>query len=661
MTERKKRDRKFIMIMLALLSVGLLLISGVLFYEDKASQKREEARIFSEVGGKKPQDITPREMTVLLKMSTRTSQTDFEKFLETGAVKWILTQNDPKDYMSLNIVAKFDFEQTIFFQTSIRSNSKLAQNLESMARGYGTEISHIAVEPVPPSQGFFSFVTSGQGIVLIVLIAVIGFGAVWSVTRGPLSGLGPFSKSNANLVLNEKITFDDIAGVDEAVTDVKEVIDLFKIHARNKQLGVDKILPRMHKGVLLIGPPGTGKTLISKASANRAKVPFYEINGASFVQMFVGVGPRRVRELFNQARRNAPAIVFIDEIDAVGSKRSQGALGGDKEYSNTVNALLGAMDGFDKNIPVLVIAATNREDAIDEALLRPGRFTRKIFVDLPDRNGRIEILKIHMRELTKHGLIAENINLGNLSAQISGFSGDDISNLVNEAHILAIRRWDKQEIGDADRKVESADFEASIDKVAFGSEKKSRVISETEKRRIAIHEVGHLMTCYKLEQESEDRVYKISIVNRGRTGGHVRPLPSDNMFMTKEQLIARLAFYAGGITAEEIYFNGNISNSASYDISTMTRVAYDMVTRWTMGSEDLGFRSFEKNYKENYMDYSQDTAHQIDKEVAELTWEAKDKAKTIILENKEKFDYMVQRILEAETLQGDELREILEQ
>ena len=653
---------KFILIMLVLISAALLAISGVLFYDDKKSQARHDERIFNELGDKEPQEITSGEMTILLKMSNRTSQTTFESFLEAGAIKWILTQNDPRDYTSLNIVSRFDSEQTIFFQTSIRSNSRLASDLEAWARQLDVEVSHIPVEPVPPSQGFFSFVTSGHGILFIIFIIIVGGVFVWSVLFGPFSILKMFSKSGAELAQNEKTTFDDVAGVDEAKEDVIEIIDLFLAHARKKELSGTEILPPVPKGVLLVGPPGTGKTLIARAAANRAKVPFFHINGASFVEIFVGVGPRKVRRLFGEAKKNSPSIIFIDELDAVGAKRSQGvAMSGDKEYSNTVNALLSEMDGFDKKTPVLVIAATNKIEMIDEALLRPGRFTRHIFVDRADKNGRIDILRIHTKDLARQGLLSDNISLENISSQISGFSGDDIRNLVNEAHMLAIRRWKDRELQPQMKRVEMDDFEKAIDKVAFGSENKSRIISESEKTRIAAHEVGHLITAYELEQESDDKVYKISIVQRGRTGGHVRPLPSNNIFSTRKQLVSRLAFYAGGLAAEEICFDGDISNSASYDLSVMTQVAYDMVVKWGMAPENLGLLNFEKNLLENYSRYSPATAELIDEQMRQLTSNAKQTARSIILAKKGKFDILVRKILEAETLQGEELRKILEQ
>ena len=452
-----------------------------------------------------------------------------------------------------------------------------------------------------------------------------------------------FGKSRARLFMRDKptITFADVAGVEEAKQELAEVVEFLKYPEKFSALGA-----RIPRGVLLVGPPGTGKTYLSRACAGEAGVPFFSISGSEFVEMFVGVGASRVRDLFEQAKRNAPAIVFVDEIDAVGRQRGAGLGGSHDEREQTLNQILVEMDGFDTNTNVIVLAATNRPDVLDPALLRPGRFDRRVVIDNPDVRGRQAILEIHARGKP----LAPDVGLDRLAKQTPGFSGADLNNLLNEAAILAARR-DKQAIT-------MSELEEAIDRVILGPERKSRVISDRERQLKAYHEVGHALVAKMLPEE--DTVYKLTIVARGIAGGYTALLPEeDRMLTSRVQAEARLAFSLGGRTAEEIVF-GEVTTGATDDLERATELARRMVTQWGMSSK-LGPRTFGKKEELVFLgrdisetrNYSEATALLIDQEISELIDVAHERARDIIVEHRDKLGEIAQKLLEVETLDAE--------
>ena len=452
-----------------------------------------------------------------------------------------------------------------------------------------------------------------------------------------------FGKSRARLFMRNKptLTFADVAGVEEAKQELAEVVEFLKYPEKFAALGA-----RIPRGVLLVGPPGTGKTYLSRACAGEAGVPFFSISGSEFVEMFVGVGASRVRDLFEQAKRNAPAIVFVDEIDAVGRQRGAGLGGSHDEREQTLNQILVEMDGFDTNTNVIVLAATNRPDVLDPALLRPGRFDRRVVIDNPDVRGRQAILEIHARGKP----LAPDAGLDRLAKQTPGFSGADLNNLLNEAAILAARR-DKQAIT-------MSELEEAIDRVILGPERKSRVINDRERRLKAFHEVGHALVAKMLPEE--DTVYKLTIVARGIAGGYTSLLPEeDRMLTSRVQAEARLAFSLGGRTAEEIVF-GEVTTGAIDDLERATELARRMVTQWGMSSK-LGPRTFGKKEELVFLgrdisetrNYSEATALLIDQEISNLIAVAHERARVIIAEHRDKLGEIAERLLEVETLDSE--------
>ena len=452
-----------------------------------------------------------------------------------------------------------------------------------------------------------------------------------------------FGKSRARLFMRNKptLTFADVAGVEEAKQELAEVVEFLKYPEKFAALGA-----RIPRGVLLVGPPGTGKTYLSRACAGEAGVPFFSISGSEFVEMFVGVGASRVRDLFEQAKRNAPAIVFVDEIDAVGRQRGAGLGGSHDEREQTLNQILVEMDGFDTNTNVIVLAATNRPDVLDPALLRPGRFDRRVVIDNPDVRGRQAILEIHARGKP----LAPDVGLDRLAKQTPGFSGADLNNLLNEAAILAARR-DKQAIT-------MSELEEAIDRVILGPERKSRVINDRERRLKAFHEVGHALVAKMLPEE--DTVYKLTIVARGIAGGYTSLLPEeDRMLTSRVQAEARLAFSLGGRTAEEIVF-GEVTTGATDDLERATELARRMVTQWGMSSK-LGPRTFGKKEELVFLgrdisetrNYSEATALLIDQEISDLIAVAHERARVIIAEHRDKLGEIAERLLEVETLDSE--------
>ncbi len=459
-----------------------------------------------------------------------------------------------------------------------------------------------------------------------------------------------FGKARVRLISDKsvKVTFNDVAGIDEAKQEVQEIIDFLKDPQKFSKLG-----GKIPKGVLLVGPPGTGKTLLAKAIAGEAGVPFFSISGSDFVEMFVGVGASRVRDLFDQAKKNAPCLVFIDEIDAVGRHRGAGLGGGHDEREQTLNQLLVEMDGFEPNEGVIIIAATNRPDVLDPALLRPGRFDRQIVVPQPDVKGRLEILKVHTRNIP----LAPDVNLEIIARGTPGFSGADLANLVNEAALLAARK--------SKATVDMEDFEAAKDKVLMGVERRSMIISEEEKRNTAYHEGGHALVA-KLTPGT-DPIHKVSIIPRGRALGVTQQLPMDDRYTySKDYLLKTISVLLGGRAAEEIAL-GHMTTGAGNDLERATELARKMVTQWGM-SERLGPLTFGKREEQIFLgkelakhkDYSEKTAEEIDTEVKRIVTEQYEYSKDLIKKNRGLLDALVNLLLEKETVDGAEIDRLIE-
>ncbi len=460
-----------------------------------------------------------------------------------------------------------------------------------------------------------------------------------------------FGKSRARMLTEKqgRVTFEDVAGIDEAKGELQEIVEFLKDPQKFQRLG-----GKIPKGVLLVGPPGTGKTLLARAIAGEANVPFFTISGSDFVEMFVGVGASRVRDMFEQGKKNAPCIIFIDEIDAVGRHRGAGLGGGNDEREQTLNQMLVEMDGFESNEGVILIAATNRPDVLDPALLRPGRFDRQVVVPNPDVNGREKILRVHMRKVP----LASDVDPKVIARGTPGFSGADLANLVNEAALLAAR------IGK--RVVAMTEFEEAKDKVMMGAERRSLVMSDAEKKMTAYHEGGHAL-CAIHEPEC-DPVHKATIIPRGRALGLVMSLPeSDRLSHSKAYLLAKLVMAMGGRVAEEIIFGADkVSSGASSDIKQATEIARRMVTEWGM-SEKLGLIAYGDNNQEVFLGHSvtqsknvsEQTAREIEAEVKRIIDNAYDQARHILTENIDELHRMAQGLLEYETLTGEEIRAVL--
>jgi cell division protease FtsH len=456
-------------------------------------------------------------------------------------------------------------------------------------------------------------------------------------------------KSKAKLVTAAQgnITFEDVAGIDEAKEDLQEIVEFLRDPQKFQRLG-----GRIPRGVLLVGPPGTGKTLTARAVAGEANVPFFTISGSDFVEMFVGVGASRVRDMFDQAKKNAPCIIFIDEIDAVGRHRGAGLGGGNDEREQTLNQLLVEMDGFESNDGVILIAGTNRPDVLDPALLRPGRFDRRVVVDLPDLKGREGILRVHTRNIP----LAEDVDLGVIARGSPGFSGADLANLVNESALNAAR-YDK-------KKVQMVDFEYAKDKVIMGVERKSMMMSDREKRNTAYHESGHTIVAAMLP--AADPLHKVTIIPRGRALGLTQQLPTEDKYSySKRYLEAMLAVLMGGRIAEEVFLN-EITTGAGNDIERATNMARKMVCEWGM-SDALGPATFGKKEEQIFLgrefgqhqDYSESTAVEIDKEVRRILDKAYKTAQEIITSNRTSLDRIARKLLERETLDGVEVNAII--
>lgn len=464
---------------------------------------------------------------------------------------------------------------------------------------------------------------------------------------GGKGGAFSFGKSRARMMdeNTNPITFADVAGCDEAKEDVQEIVDFLKDPSHFQRLG-----GRIPRGVLMVGPPGTGKTLLARAVAGEAKVPFFSISGSDFVEMFVGVGAARVRDMFENAKKQAPCIIFIDEIDAVGRQRGAGMGGGNDEREQTLNQLLVEMDGFEKGQDVIVIAATNRPDVLDPALLRPGRFDRQVMVSLPDIRGREQILHVHMRKVP----LSANVDAQIIARGTPGFSGADLANLVNESALFAARR--------GGRTVDMQDFEKAKDKIIMGAERKSMIMPEEERRNTAYHESGHALVARLLPKT--DPVHKVTIIPRGRALGVTMQLPEQDRYsMDKNHLLNMIAVLFGGRIAEEVFMN-QMTTGASNDFERATQIARDMVTKYGM-SDSLGIVVYAENENQGFMGgssttMSEDTMQKVDQEVRRIIDEQYAIARKLIEDNRDKMEAMTQALLEWETIDADQINDIME-
>ena len=534
------------------------------------------------------------------------------------------------------------------YSSQKETNSSLIETLTNL--GINSE----QLQSIEISFNNESFMNSIWMVLLIQLVLpmVLIFGLFWFISRQTQKGLTQtlnFSKSNARLFSSnkEKVTFNDVAGSKEAKEELKEVVDFLK----NPQKFLD-IGARIPRGVLLVGAPGTGKTLLARAVAGEANVPFFHISGSEFVELFVGVGASRVRDLFSTAKKVAPAIVFIDEIDAVGGQRGTGLGGGHDEREQTLNQILVEMDGFDRDTNIIVIAATNRPDVLDPALLRPGRFDRRIILDLPDINERKEILKIHLRGKK----ISQEVELEEISQRTPGFSGADLANLVNEAAILAARNNKKI--------IEQNDFFQAMEKVVLGPERKSHVLTQKEREITAYHEAGHALVA--AFSPNSDPVHKVSIVARGRAAGYTLKLPiEDTHLYSKAKFLDELNVALGGYVAEKIIFK-DITTGASNDLKQATEIARDLVTKYGM-SEKIGPVSLSEDEEIlflgrdlfNEKKYSEKMAQEIDEEIRKLIINAENNAFKIINSNKKLLDEIAKKLMTNETIERKEFEEII--
>ena len=508
------------------------------------------------------------------------------------------------------------------------------------------QLAKVAIEVNPPSP--WAGILNLAYIILPVILIGGLFMFIFRQAQGSNNAAMAFGKSKARMFSGEHptVTFEDVAGIDESKEELKEVVEFLKEPQKFIQLGA-----RIPKGVLLVGPPGTGKTLLAKAVSGEAGVPFFSISGSEFVEMFVGVGASRVRDLFEQAKRHSPCIVFVDEIDAVGRQRGAGLGGSHDEREQTLNQMLVEMDGFDTDTNVIVVAATNRPDILDPALLRPGRFDRRITLDRPDMRGREAILKVHARGKP----FEPEVDLGSIARGTPGFVGADLENLINESAILAARR-NKKAIG-------QPELEEAIERVIMGPERKSRLISEEEKRIIAYHEAGHAVVINAIPEA--DPVQKITIVGRGQAGGLTWNRPTDDRTLTsRKKMLAQLALFLGGRAAEQLVFD-DITSGASNDLENVTKIARTMVTRFGMSTE-LGSMTYGQKEELIFLgreiseqrDYSEAVAEQIDREVRKLVDDSYKQALAILKKYRKELDAVANKLLEVETLTREEFEKI---
>lgn len=568
-----------------------------------------------------------------------TDQISYDKFvaqLENGDVKSFTMQPERGVFEIRGVLEANDKK----FITYIPNGEKILDTVQSSD-------AKVEVMPAKETSGWVTFFTS---IIPFVIIFILFF-FLLNQAQGGGSRVMNFGKSKARLYNDDKkkVRFRDVAGADEEKAELVEVVEFLKDPRKFAELGA-----RIPKGVLLVGPPGTGKTLLARAVAGEAGVPFFSISGSDFVEMFVGVGASRVRDLFENAKKNAPCIIFIDEIDAVGRQRGAGLGGGHDEREQTLNQLLVEMDGFGANEGIIIIAATNRPDILDPALLRPGRFDRQITVDRPDVNGREAVLKVHARNKP----LDEAVNLKNIAMRTPGFSGADLENLLNEAALVAARQNKK--------KIEMVDIDEATDRVIAGPAKKSRVISEKERRIVAFHEGGH--TVIGLVLDEADMVHKVTIVPRGQAGGYAVMLPrEDRYFMTKPELLDKIVGLLGGRVAEEIVF-GEVSTGAHNDFQRATGIARRMVTEFGMSDklgplqfgQQSGGQVFLGRDLHNEQNYSDAIAYEIDLEIQRIIKESYERCKQILTENRDKLDLIAKTLLEVETLNAEQIRYLVE-
>ncbi|HEX6384433.1 MAG TPA: ATP-dependent zinc metalloprotease FtsH, partial [Anaerolineae bacterium] len=547
-------------------------------------------------------------------------------------------------------------EVTLNDEQVIAANKYSRDSLAETLAFYGissANLEEMGVELIVRDQStwnnLFSIVLAVGPVLLLIWIFSRGFRQMQGGGSNSIFGFGRSRARNLSDADRPTVTFEDVAGVDEAKLELAEVVQFLREPEKFVQVGA-----RIPKGVLMVGPPGTGKTLLARAVAGEAGVPFFHISGSEFVEMFVGVGASRVRDLFEKAKQSAPSIVFVDEIDAVGRQRGAGLGGGHDEREQTLNQILVEMDGFDNDTNVIVMAATNRADILDPALLRPGRFDRKVFVDLPDVKGREKILQVHARGKP----IAKEVDFKDLARLTAGFSGADLENLLNEAAIFAARRNQKT--------IGLLEFQDAFDRVVMGPERKSRVMSEEDKETVAYHEAGHAVVSFHLVHT--DPVQKITIVPRGRAGGYVMPLPEDRFVHSREYFEDRIAFAMGGRAAEELFF-GRITTGAANDLQQATRIARAMVMEYGM-SDLLGLPTYGEHSNNPFLgremsaymgarDYSEEAARTIDEEVKRILHENYQRSLNIVRDNRHKMVKLASTLMEVETLDRAAFEELM--
>ena len=566
------------------------------------------------------------------------NQNELAGAVSNGRVESITVQGDDLKIAYVN-------DDVTIGEARLESGIGLVETLERMGVS-PDEIQNITITFIQPSRW------ANWGAILGIVLPMLLIGGFFFFIMRQASGAGgqafSFGKSKAKMITSDKptITFDDVAGAEESKEELEEVVEFLQEPEKFASLGA-----RIPKGVLMVGPPGTGKTLMAKAVAGEAGTPFFSISGSEFVEMFVGVGASRVRDLFTQAKTNSPCIIFIDEIDAVGRHRGAGLGGSHDEREQTLNQILVEMDGFDTDTGVIIIAATNRPDILDPALLRPGRFDRRVVMDRPDVKGREAIFGVHVRGKP----LADDVDLQQLARLTPGFVGADIENVINEGAILAARR-DKRTIG-------MSEMQEAIERVRMGPERRSRLMTPEEKEIISYHEAGHALVSYFMT--NTDPVQKVTIVPRGMAGGYVMPLPDEDAIDSRSRFRDMLAFFLGGRSAEEVVF-GTVTTGASNDLEQVTRLARAMVTSLGM-SEKLGPLTFGQRDELVFLgreiseqrNYSDEVAFEIDMEVRRLVHEAHDRALEVITEHRDKLEFLAQRLLEIETLDYTEFTAIM--